>query len=105
MEDQCNCINLIQDGYQKICLDCGLVLANNCVTFDIDYSNKMHYPTIYYRSNGKERGRAKGIKKDPNRRRVKNPNGRLIDFEGPQYNKLISNGYVLDEGKGQLVNV
>ena len=33
-------------------------------------------------------GRPKGSTKDPNRRRILNPNGRRIDFEGRQYNKL-----------------
>ena len=39
-------------------------------------------------------GRPKG-RKDPNRRRVFNPNGRKIDYDGPQYNKLLRNGYIL----------
>ena len=38
-------------------------------------------------------GRTKGTKKDPNRRKVRNPQNRLIDYEGPQYRKLINLGY------------
>ena len=48
-------------------------------------------------------GRAPGTTKDPNRRRVRNPNGRLIDFEGPQYSKLIKNGYKLNRAGTKLV--
>src|SRR5277367_1046548 len=44
-----------------------------------------------------------GGPKDPNRRKVKNPKGRTIDFEGPQYNELIKNGYKLDEDGTKLV--
>src|SRR5437899_3196718 len=36
-------------------------------------------------------GRPVGTTKNPNRRRVRNPNGRLIDFEGIQYNKYVYN--------------
>ena len=38
-------------------------------------------------------GRPKGSTKDPNRRRILNPEGRRIDFDGPQYNK---NGSKMD---------
>ena len=41
-------------------------------------------------------GRTPGSTKDPNRRRVRNPHGRIIDFEGIQYNKLVNNGYKLN---------
>src|ERR1700759_3474742 len=44
-------------------------------------------------------GRPVGTTKNPNRRRVQNPWGRLIDFKGRQYNKLINEGYKLN-GKG-----
>src|SRR5206468_7075244 len=48
-------------------------------------------------------GRTPGTTKDPNRRRVRNPNGRLIDFGGPQYNKLINNGYKLNRAGTRLI--
>ena len=47
-------------------------------------------------------GRPKGSK-DPNRRRILNPNGRRIDFEGRQYNKWIKNGYKLNRDGTKLV--
>ena len=49
------------------------------------------------------RGRPVGTKKDPNRKRVKNHNGRMIDYEGVQYNKLIRSGYKLNRDKTQLI--
>src|SRR5437867_2095458 len=48
-------------------------------------------------------GRTTGSTKDPNRRRVRNPNGRIIDFEGIQYNKLVNNGYKLNSQGTQLI--
>src|SRR5437867_8820006 len=48
-------------------------------------------------------GRTPGSTKDPNRRRVRNPNGRIIDFEGIQYNKLVNNGYKLNSQGTQLI--
>ena len=47
-------------------------------------------------------GRPKGSK-DPNRKRILNPNGRRIDFEGRQYNKWIKNGYKLNRDETKLV--
>ena len=41
-------------------------------------------------------GRPRGSTKDPNRRRVINPNNRKIDFEGKQYYEWINKGYKLD---------
>ena len=49
------------------------------------------------------RGRPIGTKKDPNRKRVKNQNGRMIDYKGIQYNKLIKSGYKLNSDKTQLI--
>ena len=52
------------------------------------------------------RGRPAGTTKDPKRERVKNPNGRMIDKDGVQYNKLIKNGYKLsDDGLKLIKNV
>ena len=48
-------------------------------------------------------GRTRGTNKDPNRRRVLNHNGRLIDFEGNQYNKLIKKGFKLNPEGTRLV--
>ena len=48
-------------------------------------------------------GRPRGTTKDPNRRRIVNPNGRRIDFEGRQYNELIKNGYKLDSDGTKLI--
>src|SRR3989442_11735131 len=48
-------------------------------------------------------GRTPGSTKDPNRRRVRNPNGRIIDFEGIQYNKLVNNGYKLNSQGTELI--
>src|SRR5271170_8403961 len=48
-------------------------------------------------------GRPRGSTKDPNRRKVKNPDGRRIDFEGIQYNKWIQNGYKLNRDETKLV--
>ena len=50
-----------------------------------------------------QRGRPIGTKKDPNRKRVKNHNGRMIDYQGMQYNKLIKSGYKLNREKTQLM--
>ena len=48
-------------------------------------------------------GRTPGTTEDPNRRRVQNPKGRIIDFEGPKYNKLIKNGYKLNRAGTKLI--
>src|SRR5271170_5179071 len=48
-------------------------------------------------------GRPRGSTKDPNRRKVKNPDGRRIDFEGTQYNKWIKSGYKLSRDGIKLV--
>src|SRR5277367_5195107 len=48
-------------------------------------------------------GRPRGSTKDPNRRKVKNPDGRRIDFEGTQYNKWIKSGYKLNRDAIKLV--
>src|SRR2546425_12468439 len=50
-------------------------------------------------------GRTPGSTKNPNRRRVRNPNGRLIDFRGIQYNKLIKNGYKLNPQGTKLIEI
>ena len=49
------------------------------------------------------RGRPIGKTKDPNRRRVRNDNGRLIDYGGLQYNRLIQSGYMLNTEGDRLV--
>src|SRR5664279_1481216 len=49
------------------------------------------------------RGRPQGTTKDPNRRRIRNHNGRLIDFEGLQFNRLINSGYMLNQENTRLV--
>src|SRR5271163_1880928 len=43
-------------------------------------------------SKNKQCGRPPG-KKDTNRKRILNPNGRIIDVDGPQYKKLLRSGY------------
>ena len=48
-------------------------------------------------------GRPKGLKKDPNRSKIRNPNGRLIDCNGPQYKNLLRNGYKENDEKTQLI--
>ena len=48
-------------------------------------------------------GRPAGTTKDPNRRRVMNPYGRLIDFEGHSYNKFINTGYKLNLAGNRLI--
>lgn len=48
-------------------------------------------------------GRPSGVFKDPNRPRIKNPNGRIIDINGPQYKKLIKNGYLHNEDNTHLI--
>ena len=48
-------------------------------------------------------GRPAGTTKDPNRRRVQNRNGRLIDFEGKQYQNLIRIGYKLNRAGTKLI--
>ena len=42
-------------------------------------------------------------KKDPNRRKVRNHQNRLIDYDGPQYKKLINFGYRLNKKGDQLI--
>ncbi len=103
MEVECKCINLVDENNKTICLDCGI--ENNNITFELDFNNSKCFNVNKYKSNGKPRGRAKGIKKDPNRKKVRNPIGRLIDFEGPQYNKLIMEGFVLNEENGKLEKI
>jgi hypothetical protein len=48
-------------------------------------------------------GRLKGSTKDPNRRKILNPEGRRIDFGGIQYNKWIKNGYKVKRDGTKLV--
>ena len=48
-------------------------------------------------------GRPVGTTKDPNRRRIKNSNGKLIDFEENQFNKLLNKRYKLNLQGTQLV--
>src|SRR6476619_7640689 len=48
-------------------------------------------------------GRFRGSTKDPNRRRILNPEGRRIDFGSPQYNKWIKNGYKVNRDGTKLV--
>src|SRR5271163_1038400 len=53
-------------------------------------------------SKNKQCGRPPG-KKDPNRKRILNSNGRIIDVDGPQYNKLLRSGYNESEDGKTLV--
>src|SRR6476469_1540740 len=48
-------------------------------------------------------GRLRGSTKDPNRRRILNPEGRRIDFGGIQYKKWIKNGYKVNRDETKLV--
>src|SRR5437867_8054589 len=48
-------------------------------------------------------GRPVGTTKDSKRRRVRNPNERLIDFKGIQYNELIKIGYKLNRRGTKLI--
>src|SRR6266536_6020499 len=48
-------------------------------------------------------GRPVGSTKDPNKRKVTNPNKRLIDYNGLLYNKLIRSGYKLNDAGTHLV--
>src|SRR6476619_1734489 len=48
-------------------------------------------------------GRHRGSTKDPNRRRILNPEGRRIDFGGIQYKKWIKNGYKVNRDGTKLV--
>src|SRR6266536_1348173 len=48
-------------------------------------------------------GRPVGTIKDPNRRKITNPNGKIIDYNGLQYNKLIRSGYKLNDDGTHLV--
>src|SRR5277367_714072 len=48
-------------------------------------------------------GRPRGSTKDPNRRKVKNPDGRRIDLKGTHYNKGIKSGYKLNRDGIKLV--
>ena len=48
-------------------------------------------------------GKPRGSTKDHNRGKVKNPDGRRIDFEGTQYNKWIKSGYKLSRDGIKLV--
>ena len=48
-------------------------------------------------------GRPRGTKKDPNRRRVINPNRRKIDFEGKQYFEWINKVYELNNDGSELI--
>ena len=52
----------------------------------------------------KQRGRPVGSTKESDRRTVKNPTGRQIDYGGPQYTKLIQNGYMLNVDGTQLIS-
>ena len=50
-----------------------------------------------------KRGRPSGITKDPSRRTIYNHNGQLIDYDGPQFNMLLKNGYKINDAGTQLV--
>ena len=52
----------------------------------------------------KQRGRPVGTTKQSDTRKVKNPTGRQIDYGGPQYTKLINNGYMLNVDGTQLIS-
>ena len=57
---------------------------------------------IHQRAN-RAAGRSKGSKKDFNRRKIRNPNGRIIDYDGRQCKKLLLNGYKENDEKTQLI--
>ena len=44
-----------------------------------------------------KRGRPISSTKDPSRRKIYNHNGRLIDYDGPQFNMLLKNGYKIND--------
>ena len=44
-----------------------------------------------------------GMTKDPNRRRVRNHNGRMIDYDGIQLKWLLHNGYKLNTDETAFV--
>src|SRR5258708_2067312 len=48
-------------------------------------------------------GRPKGVVKDPNRLKIKNPNGHKIDVDGVQYNKFIRQGYEVSNDRTELI--
>ena len=49
------------------------------------------------------RGRPRGTTKDPNRLKIRNHNNRWIDVNGPQYQKLIRNGYIPNRNNTRLI--
>ena len=49
-----------------------------------------------------KRERPKETTKDPNRLRIRNPNGRLIDLDRPQYKTLLKKGYKINNDKSKL---
>src|SRR5258708_11361306 len=51
----------------------------------------------------KKAGRPKGVVKDPNRLKIKNPNGYKIDVDGVQYNKFIRQGYEVSNDRTKLI--
>jgi len=52
--------------------------------------------------NVRKPGRPKGTKKDPNRLKILNPNGRKIDVGGIQYNRYLKKGYAESEDGTRL---
>ena len=51
------------------------------------------------------KGRKPGSEKDPDRPRIRNLNGRLIDVGGPQYWNLICDGYTIETNSIVLIMV
>src|SRR5271157_3696941 len=50
-----------------------------------------------------KRGRPISPTKDPGRRKIYNHNGGSIDYDGPQFNMLLKNGYKINDAGTQLV--
>src|SRR6266536_2029920 len=68
-------------------------------TIDDDIKNRLKENHDYIQMVG----RPVGSIKDPKRRKVTNPNGRIIDYGGLQYNKFIRSGYKLNDAGTHLV--
>ena len=50
-----------------------------------------------------KRGRPKGTTKAINRKKILNQNGRIIDYDGNQFRKLLKSGYKVNDDETRLV--
>ena len=85
MDDECSCTNLIENEHQKICLDCGKIVEDNCLTFETDFIDFSYYKK---KSNNSHYCKIKG---DPLTQIINPKTGRWIKFGGVTHMNLEEN--------------